>query len=333
MNWWFLGGIGRAARDWKLRPHRPRLCSGWTTSKTLLVQSGKLSSASSAPTQRAAVPDRIPTPVPHWATRRRIPGALDRKGLMMYGQMTAGSWIYIGSQGIVQGTYETFVELGRRHYNGDLSGKWILPAASAAQRRARPLAAVMAGASCLAVECQQLSRIEMRLRAAISTSRPMTWMSANHHPRGPAATSGVGGSARQCRRDLSGIGAAWRTARCRHRSGLLGARSGEWLSAEGLDHRRMGRPPRDRSEGRRHCCPRLDGRARSRHARFPSHGHSRSRQATTFARWRWRKASRTRSTFRASFSPTSNRCSAVASARSLGRAVRRSRDIIAPTPR
>ena len=90
---------------------------------------------------------------------------------MMYGQMTAGSWIYIGSQGIVQGTYETFVEVGRRHYGGNLAGKWILTAGLGGMGGAQPLAATMAGASMLAVECQP-SRIEMRLRPAISTRRP-----------------------------------------------------------------------------------------------------------------------------------------------------------------
>ena len=100
--------------------------------------------------------------VPHWATWEHF-NELDRKGLMMYGQMTAGSWIYIGSQGIVQGTYETFVELGRQHYGGDLSGRWILTAGLGGMGGAQPLAATMAGASCLAVECQP-SRIEMRLR-------------------------------------------------------------------------------------------------------------------------------------------------------------------------
>src|SRR3546814_20139121 len=88
---------------------------------------------------------------------------LDRRGLAMYGQMTAGSWIYIGTQGIVQGTYETFVEMGRQHHGGDLSGKWLLTAGLGGMGGAQPLAAVMAGASCLAVECQP-SRIEMRLR-------------------------------------------------------------------------------------------------------------------------------------------------------------------------
>ena len=100
--------------------------------------------------------------VPHWATWEHF-NALDRKGLMMYGQMTAGSWIYIGSQGIVQGTYETFVEMGKQHYGGDLNGRWILTAGLGGMGGAQPLAAVMAGASMLAIECQP-SRIDMRLR-------------------------------------------------------------------------------------------------------------------------------------------------------------------------
>src|SRR6187402_3798516 len=100
--------------------------------------------------------------VPHWATLDHF-NELDRQGLMMFGQITAGSWIYIGSQGIVQGTYETFVEVGRRHYGGSLAGKWILTAGLGGMGGAQPLAATMAGASMLAVECQP-SRIEMRLR-------------------------------------------------------------------------------------------------------------------------------------------------------------------------
>ena len=100
--------------------------------------------------------------VPHWATWEHF-NELDRKGLMMYGQMTAGSWIYIGSQGIVQGTYETFVEMGRRHYGGELGNRWILTAGLGGMGGAQPLAATMAGASMLAIECQP-SRIAMRLR-------------------------------------------------------------------------------------------------------------------------------------------------------------------------
>jgi urocanate hydratase len=107
--------------------------------------------------------------VPHWATLDHF-NELDRKGLMMYGQMTAGSWIYIGSQGIVQGTYETFAEIGRRHYGGALAGKWSLAAGLGGRGGAQPLAATMAGASLLAIECR-LSRIEMRLKTRYSTSR------------------------------------------------------------------------------------------------------------------------------------------------------------------
>src|ERR671915_596175 len=99
--------------------------------------------------------------VPKWATWEHF-HELDRKGLIMYGQMTAGSWIYIGTQGIVQGTYETFAEMGRQHYGGDLKGKWILTAGLGGMGGAQPLAAVMAGAHCIAIECQQ-SRIEKRL--------------------------------------------------------------------------------------------------------------------------------------------------------------------------
>jgi urocanate hydratase len=110
--------------------------------------------------------------VPHWATWDHF-HELDRKGLMMYGQMTAGSWIYIGSQGIVQGTYETFVEMGRRHFGGKLAGRWILTAGLGGMGGAQPLAATMAGASCLAIECQP-SRIEMRLRTGYLDCRAAT---------------------------------------------------------------------------------------------------------------------------------------------------------------
>src|SRR6201994_559901 len=156
------GGIGRAARDWE---SFDRIVSSLRTleaDETLCVQSGKPVGVFRTHADAPRVLIANSNIVPHWATLDYF-NELDRKGLMMYGQMTAGSWIYIGSQGIVQGTYETFVELGRRHYGGDLSGKWILTAGLGGMGGAQPLAAVMAGASCLAVECQP-SRIEMRLR-------------------------------------------------------------------------------------------------------------------------------------------------------------------------
>jgi urocanate hydratase len=156
------GGIGRAARDWESFDRIVVALKRLENDETLLVQSGKPVGVFRTHPDAPRVLIANSNLVPHWATWEHF-NALDRKGLMMYGQMTAGSWIYIGTQGIVQGTYETFVELGRRHYGGDLSGRWILTAGLGGMGGAQPLAATMAGASCLAIECQP-SRIEFRLR-------------------------------------------------------------------------------------------------------------------------------------------------------------------------
>ncbi len=156
------GGIGRAARDWQSFDRIVGALRNLEADETLLVQSGKPVGVFKTHKDAPRVLLANSNLVPHWATWDHF-NELDKKGLMMYGQMTAGSWIYIGSQGIVQGTYETFVEMGRQHYNGDLSGRWILTAGLGGMGGAQPLAATMAGASCLAVECQA-SRIEMRLK-------------------------------------------------------------------------------------------------------------------------------------------------------------------------
>jgi urocanate hydratase len=156
------GGIGRAARDWESFDRIVAALKRLEGDQTLLVQSGKPVGIFRTHADAPRVLIANSNLVPHWATWDHF-NALDRKGLMMYGQMTAGSWIYIGSQGIVQGTYETFAELGRRHYGGSLAGKWILTAGLGGMGGAQPLAAVMAGASMLAIECQP-SRIEMRLK-------------------------------------------------------------------------------------------------------------------------------------------------------------------------
>ncbi len=156
------GGIGRAARDWDSFDRIVAALRRLEADETLLVQSGKPVGVFRTHEDAPRVLIANSNLVPHWATWDHF-HELDRKGLMMYGQMTAGSWIYIGAQGIVQGTYETFAEAGRQHYNGDLAGRWILTAGLGGMGGAQPLAAVMAGASCLAVECQP-SRIEMRLR-------------------------------------------------------------------------------------------------------------------------------------------------------------------------
>lgn len=156
------GGIGRAARDWESYDRIVEALRQLEANETLLIQSGKPVGVFRTHRDAPRVLLANSNLVPKWADWEHF-HELDRKGLMMYGQMTAGSWIYIGSQGIVQGTYETFVEMGRRHYGGDLSGKWILTAGLGGMGGAQPLAATMAGASCLAIECQP-SRIEMRLK-------------------------------------------------------------------------------------------------------------------------------------------------------------------------
>ena len=156
------GGIGRAARDWQSFDRIVASLTALEGDETLLVQSGKPVGVFRTHADAPRVLIANSNLVPAWATWEHF-HELDRKGLMMYGQMTAGSWIYIGSQGIVQGTYETFVEVGRRHYSGDLAGKWILTGGLGGMGGAQPLAATMAGASLLAVECQP-SRIEMRLK-------------------------------------------------------------------------------------------------------------------------------------------------------------------------
>ena len=156
------GGIGRAARSWEDFDAIVASLEKLTEDETLLVQSGKPVGVFKTHKDAPRVLIANSNLVPHWATWDHF-NELDRQGLMMYGQMTAGSWIYIGTQGIVQGTYETFVEAGRQHYNGDLSGRWILTAGLGGMGGAQPLAAVMAGACCLAVECDP-ERIEMRLR-------------------------------------------------------------------------------------------------------------------------------------------------------------------------
>jgi urocanate hydratase len=155
------GGIGRAARDWNCYDRIVETLKDLSEDETLLVQSGKPVGVFPTHPDAPRVLIANSNLVPHWATWEHF-HELDRKGLAMFGQMTAGSWIYIGSQGIVQGTYETFAEMGRRHFGGTLKGKWILTAGLGGMGGAQPLAATMAGASLLAVECRQ-SRIAKRL--------------------------------------------------------------------------------------------------------------------------------------------------------------------------
>ena len=156
------GGIGRAARNWECFDEILEQLKKLGDDETLLVQSGKPVGVFRTHADAPRVLIANSNLVPAWATWEKF-HELDRKGLMMYGQMTAGSWIYIGSQGIIQGTYETFAEAGRKHYGGDLAGRWILTAGLGGMGGAQPLAATFAGAASLIIECQQ-TRIDFRLR-------------------------------------------------------------------------------------------------------------------------------------------------------------------------
>ncbi len=193
------GGIGRAARDWESYDRIVETLKRLEGDETLLIQSGKpvgvFRTHENAPRVLLANSNLV-TELANWDHFHE----LDKKGLMMYGQMTAGSWIYIGSQGIVQGTYETFVEMGRQHYGGSLAGRWLLTAGLGGMGGAQPLAAVMAGASCLAIECQP-SRIEMRLRTgyldkqASSIDEAIAMIEAAHAEGKPVSVGLLGNAA------------------------------------------------------------------------------------------------------------------------------------------
>jgi urocanate hydratase len=163
------GGIGKAARNWECFDAIVKTLIELEDNQTLLVQSGKPVGVFETHKDAPRVLIANSNLVPAWANWDHF-RELDKQGLMMFGQMTAGSWIYIGSQGIVQGTYETFVEMGRQHYGGDLAGKWILTAGLGGMGGAQPLAATMAGASMLAVECQS-DRIDVRMRTGYLDTR------------------------------------------------------------------------------------------------------------------------------------------------------------------
>lgn len=193
------GGIGRAARDWESYDRIVEVLRRLGDDETLLIQSGKPVGVFRTHVDAPRVLLANSNLVPRWATWEHF-GELDRAGLAMYGQMTAGSWIYIGAQGIVQGTYETFVEMGRQHYGGDLAGRWLLTAGLGGMGGAQPLAAVMAGASCLAIECQQ-SSIEMRLRtgyldrATSNLDEALGWIEQSCRERSPLSVGLLGNAA------------------------------------------------------------------------------------------------------------------------------------------
>ncbi len=192
------GGIGRAARTWEDFDKIVATLKTLNDDETLLVQSGKPVGVFRTHRDAPRVLIANSNLVPHWATWDHF-NELDKKGLAMYGQMTAGSWIYIGTQGIVQGTYETFAEAGRQHYGGSLKGKWILTGGLGGMGGAQPLAAVMAGACCLAVECDE-TRIDFRIRTRYVDAKAQTLdealsMIADWTAKGEAKSVGLVGNA------------------------------------------------------------------------------------------------------------------------------------------
>ena len=270
------GGIGRAARDWDSFDRIVASLRKLEADQTLVVQSGKPVGIFRTHPDAPRVLIANSNLVPHWATLDHF-NELDRQGLMMFGQMTAGSWIYIGSQGIVQGTYETFVEVGRRHYGGSLAGKWILTAGLGGMGGAQPLAATMAGASMLAIECQP-SRIEMRLRTgyldrqAGTLDEALAIMAQAAQSRKPVSVGLLGNAAdifpelvrRGVRPDIV-------TDQTSAHDPINGYLPKGWTLAEWESQTQR------RSESGRSGGQDLDGRPRPGHAGFSRPGHSHAR--------------------------------------------------------
>jgi len=313
------GGIGRAARDWQCYDKIVETLRSLGNDETLLVQSGKPVGVFRTHPDAPRVLIANSNLVPHWATWDKF-HELDRKGLMMYGQMTAGSWIYIGSQGIVQGTYETFVEMGRQHFGGNLTGKWILTAGLGGMGGAQPLAATMAGASMLAIECQP-SRIDRRLetryldRKATNLEEAMAIIRAATD-NGRAVSVGLLGNAaelvpeilRRAERD-----AIWRPDAVTDQTSAHDPLNGYLPKGWTLDEweRKRGSDPQGTIKAAMQSM--------ATHVRAMLGFHRRlSTTATISGRWRARSARRTHSISPALFQPISAPSSAAASARSVG---------------
>ena len=319
------GGIGRAARDWACFDRILEVLKELGDDESLLIQSGKPVGVFKTHADAPRVLLANSNLVPQWATWEHF-NELDRKGLFMYGQMTAGSWIYIGSQGIVQGTYETFAEAGRQHYGGSGRARWILTAGLGGMGGAQPLAATLAGAVSLTIECQQAS-LDFRLRTRYLDKKAADLDDAlalvrQHCERKEAVSIGVLGNAAD---DAARAGEAREgrrhEARPRHRPDVR-ARSRSTAICRSAGRSAHGRR---RSATMRSIASLTSAAAqvlcRARAARCSTSTRWASRPsttATTSARSRSTRAWRTRSIFRASCRPTSGRCSAKARDRSAG---------------
>jgi urocanate hydratase len=287
------GGIGRAARNWECFDQilaRSEARRRRVAADPVRQARGRVPTHADAPRVLIANSNLVP----NWANWEHF-NELDPKGLFMYGQMTAGSWIYIGTQGIVQGTFETFVEAGRQHYGGDLTGKWILTAGLGGMGGAQPLAGVLAGACVLNIECQQ-SSIDFRLRTRYVDKQAKDLDDAlalikHHTEKGEAVSIALLGNAAEVLPEL--VARQGRRHPSRHRDRPdLGARPDQRLPARGLDRGAMegrcGRP------GQHPTLKKAAAQAAPSMCRPCSTSRPwacpRSTTATTSARWRWTKA-------------------------------------------
>jgi urocanate hydratase len=315
------GGIGRAARNWDCYARIVEALRRLGDEETLLVQSGKPVGVFRTHADAPRVLIANSNLVGRWSTWEHF-HELDRKGLMMYGQMTAGSWIYIGSQGIVQGTYETFVEMGRQHYGGDLAGRWILTAGLGGMGGAQPLAATMAGASMLAVECRP-ERIRKRLDTRyldVSTASLDEALAiiaqATREKR--ALSVGLLGNAAEVLPELlrRGVRPDAVTDQTSAHDPVNGYLPEGW-TLEQWDRLRASDPQAVEKAARASMAKHVEAMLA-----FQKLGIPPSTTATTSGKWHSTRASRTRSRSRASCRPTCGRCSAAAWARSAGRRCR-----------
>jgi urocanate hydratase len=309
------GGIGRAARTWSDFDTIVATLNDLEADETLVVQSGRPVAVVRTHDDAPRVLIANSNLVPKWATWEHF-NELDKKGLAMYGQMTAGSWIYIGTQGIVQGTYETFAEAGRQHYGGSLTGRWILTGGLGGMGGAQPLAAVMAGACCLAVECDE-TRIDFRIRTRYVDAKAKTLdealvMIADWTAKGEAKSVGLLGNAAQVFPEL-----LTRMQAGGPRPDIVTDQTRKAI------RRPSKKPPASR-------CARMSRRWSGSGTQACPH----STMATTSARSPRTRGSKMPSPFRASCPPISGPCSARASVRSAGSPCRATPRIsTAPTPR
>ncbi len=329
------GGIGRAARNWECYDRIVETLKQLNDDETLLVQSGKPVGVFKTHANAPRVLIANSNLVPHWATWEHF-NELDAKGLAMYGQMTAGSWIYIGSQGIVQGTYETFVEAGRQHYDGNLKGRWVLTAGLGGMGGAQPLAATLAGACSLNIECQQ-SRIDFRLRSRYVDEQAKDLDDAlariqRYTAEGKAISIALLGNAAEILPELvrRGVRPDMVTDQTSAHDPLNGYLPAGWSWEEYRDRAQTDpaavvKAAKQSMAWRYTCGP--CWRSSSRACRP-------STMATTSARWPRKRGWPMPSISPASSRPTSARCSVAASVRSAGprcRATRRTST--RPTPR